>query len=65
MTDQKPGWGVGMILLTLALTILFPPYGIVAGIIDMSWDGPRRTQGVAFFAFGLVAAAGWCLHFSM
>ena len=51
---QAKAWGPAVVVVMVVLTILIPILGIVLGIIDMSSPGPRRGQGAAFLAVGLV-----------
>ena len=47
-------WSAWVVVAMILLTILIPLLGIILGIIDMANEGPRRVQGAAFLALGLV-----------
>ena len=59
--DKRPrrrrppkAWPAWVVVAMILLTIFIPLLGIILGIIDMANEGPRRVQGAAFLAVGLV-----------
>jgi len=42
-----------MMLLMAFLTLLIPLIGIVLGIIDLTHEGKRKTQGAVLLALGI------------
>ena len=63
LPPTKPAWGLIPIICMLILTFIFPIYGIIVGIWDMGSPGPRKTQGIALFAFGLFMGLIWTIAF--
>lgn len=54
---HPPAWSGWVVAAMIILTIAIPLVGIILGVIDMGSEGPRKRQGAAFLAVGLVMIA--------
>jgi hypothetical protein len=56
-------WSGWVVVAMLLLTIMIPLVGIILGTIDMVNEGPRRIQGAAFLACGLVMTIAYAIGY--